>query len=509
MTSLTHALGLVLFHSMWQGAVVAIALWVALGMLRQRSAQSRYLAGCTAMALLVVLPALTMGRVYPHRIFFVYTAAMPPMDWLAIFDAWAPLIWAAGVAVFSARLLWACWRVSVLKRCGHTAEESVLAFVAELSKRMQITRPVRVINSFLADGPSVAGWIRPVILLPAATVMGLAPEQLEAVLAHELAHIRRHDYLVNLVQMLIETLWFYHPAAWWISGRIRNERELCCDDIAVNYCGDALCYARALATLERLRTEQSLTPATALGARDGGLLFRIQRLLGVPARERQLSRIPAFAALVLAVMCFAPNLPQAHAQAPAPRPAQITPAPQQDQTSERPKPENRFASLLPPVDSWIRFSTPDTTPLASRSLSYRFGWEVGYLASDYGPGAFNIPWLESASKGERPTASPEAIQALETTVAQMTAAREAAWSDQARGIPTWLLTVVSVTGLSDSRRDDLLSRLPVHESYRVSHERMDLAGRAIWEFDSNLRYNFLTSSDGHAEMHIIARPENE
>ena len=102
-------------------------------------------------------------------------------------------------------------------------------------------------------GPSVIGWLKPVVLLPAATLLGLTPEQLEAVLAHELAHIRRYDYLVNIVQMLIETLFFYHPAVWWISGRIRQERELCCDDIAVRCCGDAVGYARALTALERMR----------------------------------------------------------------------------------------------------------------------------------------------------------------------------------------------------------------------------------------------------------------
>ena len=122
-----------------------------------------------------------------------------------------------------------------------------------LRTRMGLTRPVRLLISSLAEGPSVVGWIRPVILLPAATLLGLTPEQLEAVLAHEFAHIRRYDYLVNILQMVVETLLFYHPAVWWTSARIRHERELCCDDLAVSSCGDPLCYARALTKLERLR----------------------------------------------------------------------------------------------------------------------------------------------------------------------------------------------------------------------------------------------------------------
>src|SRR4029434_68939 len=93
---------------------------------------------------------------------------------------------------------------------------------------------------------SAVGRLRPVLLLPAASLAGLTPQQLEAVLAHELAHIRRHDYLGNVFQTLVEALLFYHPAVWWPSARIRYERELCCDDLAVEVCGDPVCYERAL-----------------------------------------------------------------------------------------------------------------------------------------------------------------------------------------------------------------------------------------------------------------------
>src|SRR5205823_480846 len=108
------------------------------------------------------------------------------------------------------------------------ADSALRAKVAEVAARMRLNRAVRVLISSIAQGPSAIGWIRPVILLPATTVLGLTPEQLEAVIAHELAHIRRHDYLVNLLQMLVETVLFYHPAVWWVSSRIRHERELCC-----------------------------------------------------------------------------------------------------------------------------------------------------------------------------------------------------------------------------------------------------------------------------------------
>ena len=127
-----------------------------------------------------------------------------------------------------------------------------------LAARLGIRRPVRLLESARVQVPVVIGALRPVLLLPASALTGLAPAQVEAVLAHELAHIRRHDYPVNLLQSAAETLLFYHPGVWWLSARIRAEREHCCDDIAVRVCGDAVGYAEALtsiATWARQRRE--------------------------------------------------------------------------------------------------------------------------------------------------------------------------------------------------------------------------------------------------------------
>jgi hypothetical protein len=131
--------------------------------------------------------------------------------------------------------------------------------------------------------PTAIGWLRPVILLPVGALTGLTVQQLEAIIAHELAHIRRHDYLINLLQTVIETLLFYHPAVWWVSRRIREEREHCCDDLAVSVCGDALSYARALFTMEQLR---AATPPLAMAANGGALMNRIERLVGVKTQRQ-------------------------------------------------------------------------------------------------------------------------------------------------------------------------------------------------------------------------------
>jgi hypothetical protein len=149
-----------------------------------------------------------------------------------------------------------------------------------------------------------------VILLPPAALMNLSTSQLEAVLAHELAHIRRHDYLVNLLQTVAETLFFYQPAIWWVSSRIRNERELCCDDLAVEICGDPVGYARALTQLERSRL---VSPGLAMTSTAGSLMYRIQRLTGV-ADHQPASRMSAALAVGLATLCFVMNVHWAKAQ---------------------------------------------------------------------------------------------------------------------------------------------------------------------------------------------------
>jgi hypothetical protein len=148
---------------------------------------------------------------------------------------------------------------------------------------MGVRRSISIRIAPTEISPATFGLLRPVILLSSATVFGISPQQLEAVLAHELAHIRRHDYLVNVLQMLAETLFFYHPAIWWASRRIRVERELCCDDVAVEACGDAVCYAQALTSVAQLQIAAS---PVVLGSAGGPLLMRIQRLLGVASASR-------------------------------------------------------------------------------------------------------------------------------------------------------------------------------------------------------------------------------
>jgi hypothetical protein len=163
------------------------------------------------------------------------------------------------------------------------ASDDIQLRLLRLCQRMNLASNIRILLCEKVPGPTVMGWLRPVILLPPAALLGMPPEQLELVLAHELAHILRHDYAINLLQSCVEVLLFYHPAVWWVSAKIRQERELCCDDLAVRTTGDALDYAAALTRLEALcrppDPPRHAAQALALGATGGSFMHRIRRLV--------------------------------------------------------------------------------------------------------------------------------------------------------------------------------------------------------------------------------------
>ena len=186
-------------------------------------------------------------------------------------------VWLLGVLICSIRPIWGLWIQWRLRHTGlQPVPESIQSTLNALIQKLRLTRAVRIAESALVTVPLVIGYLHPMILLPASVITGLTSSQLEAVLAHELAHVRRHDWLINTLQVIAETLLFYHPAVWWLSSRIRQERELCCDDIALDLDVDKAVFARTLLTLEELR-QKAMVPAMA--ATGGDLTARVRRLL--------------------------------------------------------------------------------------------------------------------------------------------------------------------------------------------------------------------------------------
>ena len=224
---------------------------------------------------------------------------------LAALMPWLTFAWLAGVAALALRLAGGWLLVLRLRRSAMPVAGHLEEILARVSKRLRVERAVRLCRSALVEAPAVVGHLRPIILIPAVAITGLTAEQLEAVLAHELAHVRRYDYLVNLLQTAVETLLFYHPAVWWLSHRLRAEREHACDDAAVEaMAGNVILYARALAALETLRERQARPASLALAATGGSLMKRIQRLVRLNQKQPAApgTRSPLVAAALLAVL---------------------------------------------------------------------------------------------------------------------------------------------------------------------------------------------------------------
>src|SRR5213594_2368249 len=302
----THALGWALVDSLWQNALAAAGLAALLAIIPVRAARTRYAVAIVTLALMLALPAATAVRLSgtSPQISDVVTAtstvapgptgpgpravaAIPtPAAIRAAIEPvlpWDVLAWFGGVVALSLRLASGGLMTRQLGRVGTSSvPDACVEAVARLAARLRISRPVRVLGSAVVQVPAVIGWLRPMILLPASALTGLTPLQLDALLAHELAHVRRYDYVVNLIQSVIETLLFYHPAVWWVSQQVREEREHCCDDLAVAVCGDAHFYATALLSMERLRVTP---PAFALAAAGGSLMARVRRLVAPPPVE--------------------------------------------------------------------------------------------------------------------------------------------------------------------------------------------------------------------------------
>jgi beta-lactamase regulating signal transducer with metallopeptidase domain/predicted flap endonuclease-1-like 5' DNA nuclease len=308
MTSLTnwlspstmHSLGWTLLHFLWQGTAVAALAAVLMTMCRRASA--RYAMAVGALVLMLAAPVATfffltssgasfpatfpaksssVGETQPMttggvaaRISPGFSRLAPSLDTLP----WLVEAWLLGVAFFSLRSAGGFLLLERERRKqSTTASARVLAMCQTLQRRLGLERTIRYCECTWLQTPAVIGWFRPIVLLPVTALTGLSEEQLQSIIVHELAHIQRLDPFVNVFQISVETLLFYHPAVWWLNKRIRAEREHCCDDVAVSLCGNAVEYARALTLMEEWRS----APALVMAANRGPLSERIFRVLGL------------------------------------------------------------------------------------------------------------------------------------------------------------------------------------------------------------------------------------
>ena len=282
-------LGWTLLDFTWQGALIACFAGAGLVALRNSSPRARYALACTALFACLAWPAASLWQrlMAPDAVLAdslalaLQAGAAParaaPAAWLQAHLGMLVLGWAAGACALSLRMVLGLWWIR--RAATFVPDGAALQWqgkIAAMAPRFGIARAVRLRIVDSIASPLTAGWWRPVILLPASLLTGMPADLLEALIAHELGHIRRGDYLVNLLQNVIETLLFYHPAVWWLSKRIRDERELIADDLAVAYLGQPRSLALALSELEKCQFSGNQLASAANG---GDLMHRIKRLL--------------------------------------------------------------------------------------------------------------------------------------------------------------------------------------------------------------------------------------
>jgi len=345
---LIETLGWTLLHSIWQGAAVAIIFFIVLRLIKKATANARYLTACAALCLFASLPAITFVRL--ARDFSTSDKiektilenqsnraenAFPETPLSGSFEmkeskngnedraknepnaiqinlAWlekqaSPILpmlvwlWFLGVALTALRLSGGFWRLRELQR------ESIEAISSEWNKRflrltleLKINPMVRMLESSLVSTPLTIGWLKPLVIIPTSAFLHLAPHELETIIKHELIHIRRYDYLVNVIQSFVETAFFYHPGVWWISAVVRREREFACDDAVIQSSEDKFTYARALANLEQFRiSANNKQSQLTLAASGGKLTERIRRIVEPKNNFRASRSIPLAAGFVV------------------------------------------------------------------------------------------------------------------------------------------------------------------------------------------------------------------
>ncbi|WP_260705570.1 M56 family metallopeptidase [Edaphobacter flagellatus] len=335
------ALGWTLLHFCWQGVAIALLYALVDRCLAHTTTVVRY---GVAMMMLGLMPVVAIATfMEQERLVIHITPGEQPMVasqvgslhvvvakevpfaapvmangelWIAShadrFLPWIDGLWLAGVCLLALRAVGGWWRLKLLQRDAAVAIPSAVQMSFEkVSGALRLTYPVILRVSTEVISPMVMGVWRASVILPMSVATSLPAEQLEAVLAHELAHIRRWDYLCNLLQTAIECLFFFHPAVWWISKRTRELREVCCDEIAARSCADPGIYAEALLQMEEQRAER-MQLAMALHGEEGTLLHRIRRVMGEKGMEqRSMSGVRiAVAGFVVAGLVAAPHVAQ-------------------------------------------------------------------------------------------------------------------------------------------------------------------------------------------------------
>ncbi len=334
--NLNYAIGWMVIHSLWQATAIAIVSGIVALVVRKKSPQLRYWIHNAALLGVLVAAMVTFCLYYDFSKEIGQTIFVPEKLEAATqgiattqaeirnttSDINAPLsmeglrmyfnqniylivaIWVMGVALFILKLLGGISYVYYLRsRLNFPADEYWLDMVERLGKKAGVKQGMELVESALVRSPLVVGYLKPMILFPIGAINKLNTQEVEAILAHEIAHVLRNDYIFNIIQSVIEALFYFHPAVWWISANIRAERENCCDDVAIALCGNSMTYAKALVSLQEMAYYPSPQMAMAFaGQRKNQLLFRVQRILKQPNNKTNVMEKLIATCLLLVMM---------------------------------------------------------------------------------------------------------------------------------------------------------------------------------------------------------------
>ena len=340
--NILNALGWTVLHSLWQAFLVALLLAAYLLFWQKTNAQKRYWAGCAAMGSTFLFSIVTFFVLINNQpVEGVLNSELINMEghfsgqlkfensastFTGYFNNNMPLIvsaWLLGMVFFMLKTMGGLLYIQRLKtRHLNPVPQHWYLLKNKLQATLGISKNIQLTASALVKVPMVVGWLKPVILMPVAAINHLTTEQVEAILAHELAHVARYDYVVNILQTVVEALFYFNPAVWWISSRIRIERENCCDDMAVVACGNSIAYAKALVSLQEMHQAQPML-ALSFSKNKNQLLSRIQRILQSPDKKSNaMEKITATVLLLGTVLLLSVQAQNTQPQ-PAPEQASI------------------------------------------------------------------------------------------------------------------------------------------------------------------------------------------
>lgn len=314
-TQIINAIGWTLFHILWQGFLLAILLGLILKIFKNKSSQIRYSFSLISLLFIVGLSiynftnnyqkesspesknSITLNSSNQNNVQVIdfsnssksllKTNLINRIEQnLAGIDRFFPIIvnlWMIGVFFFILKFIFSYLYTNRLKRTKINAiSDDWLKHFNKIESKLNIKRKIRYIESKLVKVPLVLGYLKPVVVFPIGLLTGIPTNQIEAIIAHELAHIRRNDYIINVLQTIIETVFFFHPAVWFISSQIRKERENCCDDIALTVCEGSIIYAKALVSVQELSLGRQYSAVAFSGKNKKHLLNRIKRMIMKP-----------------------------------------------------------------------------------------------------------------------------------------------------------------------------------------------------------------------------------